>query len=229
MTIVRQISIVLPMLNEEANAARVVEELIAAFSASEWDLNVVAVNDGSDDNTGQIVNDLSAQYAIVRAAHHETRRGYGAAIRTGLAMSESRVIGWMDGDGQYDPRDFMQLLTHLEQGAIGAIGVRSERADPGHRRILGHSGTRLASRIVGTELRDADTGIKVFDRDAVQVRELKANGSFISTEVLSRAITHGEVVQMDVSPRPRTAGKQTGASPRVLYGLLRDFLRHKIC
>lgn len=225
MTTPRPVTVVLPMLNEAGSAEKVVLELMAAFSESDRELHVVCVNDGSTDQTGAVLARLSDAHENVDVATHAHRHGYGAAIRTGLTNATTPLVGWMDGDGQYDPSDFDLLLAEIDAGAVGAIGVRVDRADETYRTVLGKAGSLLASIICRQKLHDADAGIKVFDRTAVDLQRLRSRGSYISTEVLGRAFRSGHVQQVSVSHRPREEGQQTGASPMVLFGLVSDFVR----
>lgn len=219
------LTIVVPMLNEEGAAQAVVTELFESFAQHGRELTVVCVNDGSTDGTQEILEVLEARHEGLICLRHGRREGYGAAIRSGLAIATTDLVGWMDGDGQYDPQDLLELLCQIDQGAVAAIGVRTERADPSHRRSLGRLGSSIAGRICGQRLADADAGLKVFDRRMVDLRNVRSHGSYISTEVLRRAVKSGDVAQVPISHRERRSGSQTGASPRVLGQLAVDYLR----
>ncbi len=219
------ITVVVPMLNEEASAAAVVGALFAAFGGTELELHVVCVNDGSTDRTQQLLEKLAQVHPRMTICRHDKRRGYGAAIRTGLQAAQTSLVGWMDGDGQYEPSDIRRLIESLGTETVGAIGVRTYRADGPHRRILGRAGSILASLLCRHRLADIDAGLKVFDSRRVDLTDLKSNGGYISTEALQRALRCGGVKQIPIVHQERTAGTPTGASPRVLSGLLVDFVR----
>lgn len=220
-----ELTVVIPMLNEQGAAEGVVSELFQAFESGAYAVKVVCVNDGSTDRTQAVLDELESRNAGLVCLRHDRRQGYGAAIRTGLSAATTDLVGWMDGDGQYDPRDFHELLSRIDAGASGAIGVRTKRADPGHRRALGKVGSFVASRICGLDLVDADAGLKLFDRRTVDLSDLRSNGSYISTEVLRRASGNGYVAQVPIHHRERMSGLQTGASLRVLAHLAVDYLR----
>lgn len=214
------------MLNEAGNVNHVLHELLDCFEPGA--IRVVCVDDGSTDATSELVQRVSAQNPWVELRTHPRRRGYGAAIATGLEGSATRIVGWMDGDGQYDPRDLLVLQHHVIDGAAAAIGTRIDRADASWRRVLGMAGTALARRITSVALEDADAGIKLFDTDRVDLDGLRSTGSYVSTEAVGRASRVGRIDQVPVNHRPRHSGHQTGASPRVLAGLVADFVRCEI-
>lgn len=216
---------VLPMLNESSSAARVVDRLFGAFETSDRALFVVCVDDGSTDQTASVLDRLQERHPRLDVVTHETCGGYGAAIRSGLARAATPIVGWMDADGQYEPADLHELIAALDGEVVGAVGVRVRRADELYRKWLGSAGTLLASLICGSNLRDADAGLKVFRSELVDLEDLRSNGSFISTEVLRRSLAVGRVAQLEIDHFPREFGEQTGASVRVLAGLVFDFVR----
>lgn len=221
----QDLTIVIPMLNEQASAHDVVRRLVDSFGQTERNLTIVCVNDGSTDKTQEVLGSLAATYPEVEIRSHARRLGYGCAIRTGLSSATTDLVGWMDGDGQYEPTDLHHLIDAIESGAAGAIGIRTKRADGPHRRVLGRAGSVLASIICRHRLHDADAGLKVFVRSHVTVDELRSHGGFISTEVLRKVLVSGNVAQVPISHLSREQGKQTGASARVLWGMIVDFSR----
>lgn len=218
-------TLAIPMLNEEGNVDSVLDETFSALASWGLSLQVVCVDDGSSDGTLARLRSRAASEPRLRVEAHRSRRGYGAAIRTGLTQANTEIVGWMDGDAQYDPSDLLELEQALKGDVVAAVGVRQDRADGPIRLALGRLGTGIARTIVRERLLDADAGIKLFRASSLEPSSLRADGSYISTEALRRVRGCGEITQIPVTHRARIAGKQSGASLSVLAGLGRDFIR----
>ena len=91
---------------------------------------VLVVDDGSKDETGQILDRLAAELPVLRVIHHPSNRGYGAALITGFANARKDLIFYTDGDGQYDVREMHNLLAQLGPNIDLVNGYKVKRADP---------------------------------------------------------------------------------------------------
>jgi len=222
------LSLVVPFWNEETVAAEMLAELLDAITNLPVnDVEVVCVDDGSTDDTSTILAAAVAADGRVRVLTHRRRRGYGAALASGFDAARHSLVGYVDGDGQYDPTDLTVLLTALQPAGeasniASVFGVRVARADPAARRLLGSIGTRFVSMLLGKRIADINAGMKLFDTNLVDLTGLRSSGGFISTELAGRAIDAGDITEMPVKHRPRTGGRQTGASIGVLAGLVVD-------
>lgn len=217
-----------PALNEEAHVAPLVERAREALAPVAERLEVIVVDDGSADATGRIADDLSARYrATVRVVHHGRRRGYGAALRSGIAAATQPYVFYTDGDRQFDPGDIALLLPHLAR-ADAVVGYRAKRSDPLRRRFVGWVYNRVIELLFGLRIRDADCAFKLFRRDVfarVPLERVRSNGAFFSAELLVRlAEARVPIVQVAVPHHPRTWGQAKGAPPRVILRAIRDLL-----
>ncbi len=160
-------SVVIAVLNEEANIAAVSAELAAAFGAG-GDFEVVFVDDGSTDGTAAAIAREQAKNPSIRLLRHDRRCGKTAALFTGIRAARGAWVATMDGDGQNDPADLVRMFE-LAFAAVGpaplVAGIRTRRDDPLSRLIA----TRIANRFRRSVLADAcpDTGcgMKAFRRD----------------------------------------------------------------
>ena len=113
---VARLSYFFPAHNEEANLEGLVEEALEVLPTLAETFEIIAVNDGSKDRTREIADDLAARYPdVVRAVHHPTNYGYGAALRSGFAASRYELIAFTDGDRQFKVVDLGRLTTRLAQ------------------------------------------------------------------------------------------------------------------
>ncbi|MEJ2125595.1 MAG: glycosyltransferase family 2 protein [Alphaproteobacteria bacterium] len=130
------ISVVIPALNEAGNIGRLVEETYAAIP-SERLVEVIVVDDHSEDATGDEIKALIQTYPSLRYLRHNARSGQSAAIRTGVLAACGPLIATMDGDGQNDPHDipnlFAKLGASVREGPVMVSGVRVTRKAAGSR------------------------------------------------------------------------------------------------
>jgi len=225
------LSFFFPAHNEAANIEALVLEALAALPALADDFEIIAVDDGSRDETPQIADRLAAEHAPVRAVHHPVNRGYGAAVRTGLAAARHPLVFFTDGDRQFRVADLARLLDRLaeDDDPDVVVGYRLRRADP-LVRLLYARAYRLALRIFyGLPVRDPDCAFKLFRRAALEDIRLESGGAFMSAELLIKLRQRGRlIVEAGVAHYPRTAGSPSGANPKVVLRAVRDFWRLRL-
>lgn len=220
----KSVSVVVPAWNEVDSITNVLEGLTSNLE-NYADLEVVVVNDGSDDGTGRLVEEFAAKDRSIRVVKNHTRLGYGAALARGFEVAQNRFVAFIDGDGQIDPADVSRAVACFEPGVSAVIGRRRRRADPNHRVLLGKLGTFIVRRFMGIEVTDMNAGLKVFDTDLCSLSNVRSRGGLVSMELVARAVKVGRVAEMSILHHPRRSGESTGGSPRVLVGLVIDFVR----
>jgi len=224
---VRRLSYFFPAHNEEANLRGLVEEALETLPALAEAFEIVIVDDGSRDATGRIADELAAaQPAVVRAVHHPTNLGYGAALRSGFRAARHDHIAFTDGDRQFRVADLATLIERLSAGDTPDVvaGYRIKRADPFVRTLYARI-YRLANRIwFGLRVRDVDCACKLFRRPALEGLSVESGGAFFSAELLIKLQAAGRrIAEVGVPHHPRTAGSPTGAKPSVVWRAVRDF------
>lgn len=193
---VTALSYFFPAHNEEANLRPLVEEAMETLPriAATWE--VVIVDDGSRDATPSIADALAAAHpGIVRAVHHPTNLGYGAALRSGLRAARHELVAFTDGDRQFRVADLGRLTARLaepDQPDV-VVGYRIQRADPLVRTVYARL-YRLANRIFfGLRVRDVDCACKLFRRDALTGLRVESGGAFFSAELLIKLRESGQI------------------------------------
>jgi glycosyltransferase involved in cell wall biosynthesis len=219
------VSVFFPCYNEQDNVAGVVEQALAVLQKVSVDFEVIIVDDGSSDATGQIADEISRRDERIRVVHHPTNRGYGAALQSGFNAATKELVFYMDGDGQFDMNEMPPLLPLMAEHDIVSC-YRLNRRDPLIRRINGWCWTKLVCLLFGMKIRDIDCAFKLYKREIFDNIELSSTGALIDTEVLARAIRRGyHITQSGVHHYPRTAGTQTGANLRVILRAFKELLR----
>ncbi|HXJ36121.1 MAG TPA: glycosyltransferase family 2 protein [Candidatus Eisenbacteria bacterium] len=209
------LSALVPVHDEEATIAGVAGALcdVLPWVADAWE--VIVVDDGSRDRTPRIADHLAATVSGVRVVRHAANRGYGAAVRSGLAAARSEWMFLTDGDGQFDPATLRDVFPALGD-ADALIGFRERRADARHRRAFTTAWNTLVRAAIGVRVRDVNCAFKLVRRALLDDLDAHATGGAISAELLRHLARRGaRIVEVPVPHFARRAGRASGGSPRV--------------
>lgn len=218
------LSLVLPAHNEEANIAWVVEDSLRTLPRFSDVFEIIVVNDGSRDQTGEIVDRLAERDARIRPVHHSRNQGYGAALRSGFNATTGDHVMFMDADRQFDINDLALLSPFVATYNVVA-GIRRERNDPLVRRLNAEVFNVVVRILFGVHLRDIDCAFKVFEGDMLRSLQLNAPGALINTEMQAKLRRKGATVQqVAVHHYPRIAGTATGGNWRVIVRAMGETL-----
>jgi glycosyltransferase involved in cell wall biosynthesis len=218
------ISVIFPAYNEEANIEKSVAMAREAMGKFFETIEIIVVNDGSADRTGEILDRMAAEASDVQCIHFEKNSGYGAALRTGLYAAKNDLVFFSDSDLQFDLEEIRHLLEWIDHYEIVA-GYRAQRADPPVRRFNAWGWKTLVRMVLGLKVRDIDCAFKLFRREVFDAVKLSSVGAMINTELLVRAQQEGmRIKEVPVSHYPRKAGKQTGSNLRVILKAFRELL-----
>ena len=226
------ISVTLPAYNEEENIRPMVSEVVEVMprlveDGQIEDYEVIVVNDGSRDNTAQVVRELSEQFPAVRLVDHEVNRGYGAAVYTGFTSARKDLVFLTDSDKQFDVSEVKSLLPLLDKADLVA-GYRAPRRDPFTRRLFGTGWTTLVTILFGYTVRDVDCAFKLFRREIIESIDIESRGATFSAEFLVRAKRKGyRIREAPVTHLPRVAGSQTGANLQVITRAFKELIRFR--
>jgi glycosyltransferase involved in cell wall biosynthesis len=225
---VLSISAVLPAYNEEQVIAASVAAMVETLEKLGVDYEVIVVNDGSRDRTGQILTELGQQNPRVRQVAHAQNQGYGAALWTGFTSATKDLVFLTDGDKQFDVSELGGFLPLLD-GADLVIGFRQPRADPPIRLLNAWGWKLLVNALFGYTARDIDCAFKLFRRRILDRVDVNARGATFSAEFLIKARRLGYVIrEKRVGHYPRTAGQATGAKPAVIVRAFRELVQLRL-
>jgi glycosyltransferase involved in cell wall biosynthesis len=219
------LSVIFPAFNEEANVERTVEaaRLVLPKLVQAWE--IILVNDGSEDRTTVLCDELAEKYSEVRAIHHMDNRGYGAALKSGILAARNDYIFFTDSDGQFDLKELKNLMEWASHYHI-VTGYRAKRQDPPHRLINAWGWRTLVRMVLGVKVRDIDCAFKVFQRSVFDRVQIRSVGAMVNTEILAQAMSFGmKIREVKVSHYPRRYGKSSGANLRVIAKAFRELFR----
>jgi glycosyltransferase involved in cell wall biosynthesis len=222
------ISVFFPCYNEQENMRRLYESADKVLRSLGIDYEMIFVNDGSKDRTGEIADSIAASDPHVRVVHHPKNLGYGSALQSGFRAAGKDLVFFTDGDSQFDLDEMPKFLPLIEKYDIVA-GYRIDRREGLVRKLNAWCWGTLVCFLFKMKVRDIDCAFKLFRRRIFGEIELRSTGALISTEILARAIGKGyTITQVGVHHFPRRAGAPTGAKLSViLRAFLELFRLHK--
>ena len=213
-----EISVVVPVYNEEANLPRVIARLLESLSQQRRSFELIVVNDGSRDRGGELLDQLAANDSRVRVIHFARNFGQTAALMAGFWASRALVVVPIDGDGQNEPDDIEMLVDQLDQGYDVVSGWRKERKDSFLRRLASRVANRLIGVVTGVKLHDYGCTLKAYR--AHMVRDARLFGEMHRFIPVYTTMHGARICEMIVRHHPRTAGKSKYGYGRIVKVLL---------
>ncbi len=198
------LSIVVPVLNERDNVEPLMVDIVREADELGVSYEVIVVDDGSRDGTGELLDQLVGQYRQLTVIHFDGNFGQTAAMAAGWENSTGRIIVTMDGDRQNDPADIAMLLRKLDEGYDCVSGWRQKRQDTGLRRWPSIVANRIISHITRVELHDYGCTLKAYRRGSLNPAHMYGEmHRFLPAFVVANG---GRVAELVVRHHARVAG-----------------------
>lgn len=211
-----EISVVIPVLNEEKNVQPLFEENKKVLEKITKKFEIIFVDDGSWDKTFANLQKIKSKYLVIVKLRDNF--GQSAAMDAGIKTAKGKVIIMMDGDLQNDPFDIPRLLTKMKEGYDVVSGWRKNRKDPLSKRIPSRIAYRIRRTMTGLEIHDSGCSLKAYTKDSLEGIHLMGEmHRFIPDLCRLRGFKVGEIV---VNHRPRMHGKTKYTASRMVKGLL---------
>jgi glycosyltransferase involved in cell wall biosynthesis len=218
------LSIFFPAYNEEDNIAEAVRQAEEAVKGITDTYEIIIVDDGSKDKTGQIADSLAKENPHIKVIHHSPNQGYGGAVWSGIQAAKYEYVFFTDADLQFDVRELSKLIEFIPRYEV-VLGYRAKRKDP-FMRLLNAKGWNILNRLLfGLRVKDIDCAFKLFKRDVVKDLPVKSRGAMLSAEMLIRLERKGVIFrEVPVTHLPRLKGSPTGAKPAVILRAFKEMM-----
>ena len=203
------LSVFFPAYNDAPSLPALIHKAFAVLTAYSVDYEVIIINDGSHDNTEEILPALVYKYAPrLHVITHPRNLGYGQALRSGFAAATKNLVFYTDGDGQYDVGELPNLLAEM-RASVGLVnGYKLERNDPWHRICIGNVYNNFARYMFGIELRDVDCDFRLIRRNLLDEINLSSTSGTICVELVRKLeLTGCGVAEVGVHHYPRLHGR----------------------
>jgi dolichol-phosphate mannosyltransferase len=218
-----KISIVVPVHNEADNIVSLIQEIVNAMSQAEA-YEIIYVDDGSKDQTADVLKQALLDFKALRVIHHQHSCGQSTAVHTGIKAANYPWIATLDGDGQNDPADIPNLYRVLikQRETISNLsmvaGWRNKRYDSQWRLFSSKVANTIRAKLLGDNTPDTGCGLKVFSRDCfLELPYFDHMHRFLPALILRAG---GQVISEPVSHRSRTSGQSKyGTLDRLWAGI----------
>jgi dolichol-phosphate mannosyltransferase len=215
------VSIVVPVRNEAENISPLIAEIAAALDGR-WAYEIIYVNDGSTDATGERLAATMKARANLRLIRHAVSSGQSAAVRSGVRAARGSIVATLDGDGQNNPAFLPDLIAAIENGGepMGlAAGQRVGRKDTGFKKLQSRIANGVRNAILRDGTRDTGCGLKAFRREVFLAMPY-FDGLHRFLPALVRREGY-EIAYVDVIDRPRHSGVSNyGFFDRLWIGIM---------
>jgi glycosyltransferase involved in cell wall biosynthesis len=175
-----------PCYNDAPVIGSLVESVHEVLRESVDDFEVVVVDDGSEDDSVAVLQEVAARLPNVRLVLHERNRGYGGAIRSGLAAATKEWVFYTDGDGQFDPAELELLVQRASDDVDVVQGYKLRRADGMLRAVIGRVYHRFVKFMFGLRIRDTDCDFRLIRRSALDRVTLVHSTGVICVELVRK-------------------------------------------
>jgi glycosyltransferase involved in cell wall biosynthesis len=215
-----KLSVIIPIFNEASTIAEIIHRVDGALLPPEITMKeIIAVNDCSTDETAALLDVLQKHHPNLKVIYHETNRGKGAALRTGIAVTSGDLLIFQDADLEYDPAEYAQLLKPILAGKADVV-YGSRFLTTAERRVLyfwhrvGNAVlTLLCNTVSDLNLTDIETGYKVFRREVLEEFQIEQDRFGCEPEITIK-VARGQwrVYEVGISYSGRTyeEGKKIG-------------------
>jgi len=209
------ISIVIPVYNESESIPLLIKEILKIMSSDKLNFEMLIINDGSSDNTLQVLNDLSLEIKELKVINLRKNYGQTAAMAAGFDHSQGQIIITLDGDLQNDPNDIPKLISNINEGYDLVCGWRIKRKDKLiNRRIPSKIANKLIGKVTGVHLHDYGCSLKAFKKEII--KDIKLYGELHRFLPVLANIEGAKIKEIKVNHRHRKYGKSK-------YGIDRTF------
>jgi len=197
-----------PCYNDATTIGGLVDDVQRALAPLVDELEVIVVDDGSSDGSGELLDRLAGDRPWLRVVHHERNRGYGGALISGFEAARHDWIFYTDGDAQYDASEAAALVPLATDDVDVVQGYKLGRGDPWYRKVIGRAYHHVVKRLFRLPVRDTDCDFRLFRRRLVVDHPLTSSSGVICVEMMrSWSVAGARFVETPVHHYARPHGR----------------------
>jgi len=207
-SVAASISAFFPAFNDAENLEVLILQTDETLRNVTEDFEIIVVDDGSTDHTAAVLESLQQRCPRLRVVRHPRNLGYGAALQSGFRNAHKELVFYTDGDGQYDVREIVKLISALSPDQDVATGYKIRRADPIHRTLIGKLYHSVVKVLFGLKVRDVDCDFRLMRRKVLDAVSLTCRSGAICVELMCQIEIAGfRVAEVPVNHYPRLSGR----------------------
>jgi glycosyltransferase involved in cell wall biosynthesis len=222
------LSVFFPAYYDELNIGKVTRSAVMVLEDLKLkDYEIIIIEDGSPDKTGEVADELAKEYPKVRVIHHIKNMGYGATLRDGFMNAKMDYVFYTDGDNQFDLEELKKFIALIPFTDI-IVGYRKHKQYSLYRKFTSLCYNYLLRLIFDIHYWDIDCAFKLFKADLFKKIQIKSIDAFIDAEIMLKANLLGySTTELGVTHLPRLDGVSTGARPSVILRTIREIFSYR--
>lgn len=222
------LSVFFPAYYDEHNIGKVTRSAVRILEELKpKDYEVIIIEDGSPDRTGEVADKLAEEFPKVRVIHHPKNLGYGATLRDGFLNAKMDYVFYTDGDNQFDLEEMKKFVALIPFSDI-VVGYRKHKQYSLYRKFTSLCYNYLLKLIFDIHYWDIDCAFKLFKTELFRKIEINSVDAFIDAEIMLKAkLLDYSVTEIGVLHLPRLDGVSTGARPSVILRTIREIFEYR--
>ena len=222
------LSVFFPAYYDEKNIGKVVDAAVIVLEELKLkDYEVIIIEDGSPDKTGEVADALAEKYPKVRVIHHKKNMGYGATLKDGFLSARLDYVFYTDGDNQFDLNELKKFVALIPYSDI-VVGYRKKKQYSTYRKFTSLCYNYLLKLLFDIHYWDIDCAFKLFKTDLFRKIKINSIDAFIDAEIMLKAkLLDYSVTEIGVLHLPRVDGISTGARPSVIIRTIKEVFEYR--
>jgi dolichol-phosphate mannosyltransferase len=220
-----RLSVFIPAYNEEANIEATVRELRTALHSRSLDYEIIVVNDGSSDRTGQIIDALSREDLRIRAIHNPKNLGLAKTFRTGAQAARFEFVGWIPGDNCFPAASLEQWIAPIGQADLIQTYFLNTEVRYIGRRVVSRAYTKTMNALFGLDLKYYN-GIQIYRKELIQNVESSSDGFALQSEILVKLMAMGSTfIEVGINIQERLQGQSKAVKLKNILDVIKTVIR----
>jgi glycosyltransferase involved in cell wall biosynthesis len=228
--VLTSVSFFCPAYNDEKNLPDLIPTVVDFLTKHSEKFEIVIIEDGSPDKTGEVADVLAKKFSNIRVVHHVKNMGYTATLKEGFETAKYDYVMYTDGDNQYDVFDAAPYLSLLDSADVIA-GYAIKKAVSPYRKFQSGIYNFLIMILFFVRYKDVNCSLKIFKKHVLQNITMKSSpyGAFIDGELVLKAKKQGyKIAQFPVTHYERKSGIASGTKPPLIWSTFKDMLKLRL-